>query len=213
MQNYIHLFLLGLSLSFGPCLLFCSPILLPYIAATKKGWKEGFKNAIVFSLSKTVAYLFLGVLAAFLGAAIHDIISAKIKIIFISGGLLISLMGIIIILGIGTKYSFCPKWCKELAIEGLRGTVLLGLIVGILPCIPLLGAITFIAVSSKNILEGFIYALCFGTGVFISPLLLLGPLAGIISKLISKNKILSWILTRLCGIILVLMGISLAFSA
>lgn len=207
MSQYINLFLIGLTLSFGPCLFFCSPIILPYIAATKKGWIDGLKSVFIFSVGRILAYLVLGILATFLGSAIHEILAGKTEIILRSGGLIISSIGLIIVSGIGAKSSLCPGWCKELAGKGFLGTILLGLVVGFLPCMPLLGVLTYIAVTSRNLLDGLLYALFFGLGVLISPLFLLGPLASALSQLIAKNRILNWVFPRLCGIIMVIIGI------
>lgn len=211
MNPYINLFLIGLTLSFGPCFFFCSPIILPYIAATKKGWRNGLNAILIFSLGRILAYLTLGILTAFVGSAIHDILAEKTELLLRIGGLLIFFIGLLIISGIGSR-GLCPSWCKELAGKGFSGTVLLGIIVGFLPCPPLLGVLTYIAVTSKDFLSGFFSSLSFGFGVLISPLLLLGPLAGLFSQLIARNRILNWIFPRLCGIIQAIVGIYLIYG-
>ncbi|GAG71639.1 unnamed protein product, partial [marine sediment metagenome] len=38
MKIYVDVFIMGVATSWGACLFFCAPILIPYIAATQKGW-------------------------------------------------------------------------------------------------------------------------------------------------------------------------------
>jgi len=59
---------LGLTLSWGPCFCFCAPIILPYISATQKGWRQGLKLSLVFSLARIGPYVILSSLAAVLGS-------------------------------------------------------------------------------------------------------------------------------------------------
>jgi len=62
-----ELFLNGLALGLGPCMVFCLPILVPFIAGTRRGWLEGLKATLAFSLSRLAAYTLLGLLAGLSG--------------------------------------------------------------------------------------------------------------------------------------------------
>lgn len=57
MSTTVELFIIGITVSFGPCLVFCSPVILPYIAATKQGWREGLRTTLIFLFTRLVAYV------------------------------------------------------------------------------------------------------------------------------------------------------------
>jgi len=50
----------GIGMGWGPCLALSGPILLPYIAATKGGWREGLRTSAAFSLGRLLALAILG---------------------------------------------------------------------------------------------------------------------------------------------------------
>src|SRR3989338_9489977 len=59
----MSLFLSGIFLGSGPCLISCGPFLVTFIAGAKKGPKESFWIWLVFSSTRLFAYLVLGLLA------------------------------------------------------------------------------------------------------------------------------------------------------
>ncbi len=69
----ISLFLQGLLLGAGPCLLVCGPVLIPYLASTQKTWKEGFAAALIFLAAKFLVYVLLGTIFGYLGALLLNI--------------------------------------------------------------------------------------------------------------------------------------------
>ena len=42
MINLMELFTIGITMAFGPCLFFCTPIVLSYIAGTQDSGRKGF---------------------------------------------------------------------------------------------------------------------------------------------------------------------------
>ena len=89
------------------------------------------------------------------------------------------------------------------------GPVMLGLTVGIMPCLPFLGVLTYIALRATNLWQGAFYGLAFGMGEFISPLIPLGVLASVLPAGLIKNTGVYGFFSRLCGVILFLIGINL----
>lgn len=87
--------------------------------------------------------------------------------------------------------------------------VLLGIMIGLAPCLPLFGVLTYIAFNSQNFLHGAFLGLTFGMGALISPLILIGPLAGGTATLLLKKPLVYKIFGYLCGLILIYLGIGM----
>ena len=70
-----------------------------------------------------------------------------------------------------------------------------------------MGIFSYITMVSTNYREGMLLSACFGLGTLISPLILLGLLAGYLPKLkfLQDEKNLL-IFQRICGVILFLLG-------
>lgn len=207
MKSYFDVFMLGLTLSWGLCLSFCSPVVVPYIGATQKNWLDGLKVSLAFSLSRIAAYITLSVISARLGQyLIQKFYSGQASaIIPLATGGLITLLGIIILLGRSPYFCLCPGGSKFSG-QGIREMALLGLLVGFAPCLPLIGLLAYIAFNARGILEAALLGLTFGLGTLISPLLLLGPLTGSLAPLLAKRPAISKIIQRACGLVLIYVG-------
>jgi sulfite exporter TauE/SafE len=95
----------------------------------------------------------------------------------------------------------CPagRQTKDLA--------LLGVLTGMMPCMPLAGVLSYISMVSTRFTHGIFLGLSFGIGVLISPLILMSILAGFIPRLGCFNPgSAGIILHRLCGTIIMVMG-------
>ena len=53
----------GFVMGWGPCLAYTAPLLLPFIGATKRSWRDGLKVGLVFSADRLLALAILGGLA------------------------------------------------------------------------------------------------------------------------------------------------------
>ncbi|MGD2142291.1 MAG: sulfite exporter TauE/SafE family protein [Candidatus Bathyarchaeota archaeon] len=211
----LELFLSGLALGTGPCLFFCFPILIPFVAGTREGWMKGLIATLIFSVSRLFAYVLLGMLTGLTGELLLRFISQTefSLYVWIFGGLFISLLGVLILLGEG--HALIPSWLpKRFTIEDdLRSLALLGFIVGITPCAPLLGVLTYIALSVESPLVGIYYALSFGLGASITtPLILAGIFAGGAPSLIFKTPRIHKLFKRSCGFILIILGVKQIIS-
>jgi sulfite exporter TauE/SafE len=206
----------GLGLSFGmagPCLFSCAPLLVAYLTARQLKLGESLGNILVFSFGRLLAYIFLGFLAGLSASALRHLNSGKfILMLRPLAALLIIGMGISVILNKDSPYGFC-RLIKNKA-SGLTGLFVLGLIVGISPCAPLLALLFEIGLISHHPWQAMIYVLCFGLGTLISALLIIGGLTGIFSwlplRLLSSKKA-NLVFRVICASIIVLMGLKLFF--
>jgi len=207
----IRLFILGLSFGAGPCIASCGPILIFYAAGTKKDDLKGLKAYALFSLARILVYLVLGLLVFFLGTFVLDRLSGVFsKYILIIGGLFVVLMGVFTALGKRLEFRTWQFWQKKLIEQDKKSMVMLGLIIGFLPCAPLLAILSYIGLIAKHWFSSLLYSLAFGIGTFVSPLILLVMLAGLIPKFfLNKKEIYSRYFSFICGLIIIFLGLQL----
>jgi len=206
MEEHTALFVTGLLMGLGPCLAFCAPILIPYITGSEKSWLGGLKDVLVFSLSRLVITGLLGSLAGEMGYLLS---SPKFDLIkYLGLGIFVLLLGVIMLLG-GKGFPLCRILHRETIERSTKSMILLGILIGLAPCLPLLGALTIIAGLAKGPLMGAFWGLSFGLGTVISPLILLALVAGSLGKLFSLKPIFYQTFSRLCGCFLVYFGIRL----
>lgn len=210
MKEYTALFFTGLTMGVGPCLAFCGPILFPYIAVSKRSWLGGLKDILVFSASRVVIYGILGLLASSIGYFLTEVISSpKLNLIkYLGAGIFVSLLGIIMLLS-RTRFFFCRLLHRETIERSTKSMILLGILIGVSPCLPLLGALTTIAGLAKGPFTGAFWGFSFGLGTVISPLIILALVAGGLGRLLSFKPILHQVASRLCGCFLIYFGIRL----
>lgn len=197
-KTIIGLFILGLSFGSGPCIASCGPVLISYIAGTKKDIIKGLTDYILFSLTRISVYIVLGLLVFFLGRFVMGrFMNAFSKYVLILGGSFIILVGIIMTLG------------KRLESDN-RNIIIMGLVIGFLPCAPLIAILSYIGLISKTWLHSLFYSFSFGIGTFISPLILLVILTGLIPKFILEKKAFySRVFSFICGLIIIFLGFQL----
>ncbi|MBN2097613.1 MAG: sulfite exporter TauE/SafE family protein [Candidatus Omnitrophica bacterium] len=214
MKIYIDVFVAGVTLGWGPCLYFCAPILLPYIAGAQKDWLAGLKISLAFSLARILPYTILSIISATLGQYLIRRFYQGFEglIIYFAVGGLITLLGIIILIGKSAQFHSCLPF-KKIAAKGVKEMFLLGLIVGLAPCIPLLGVLAYIAVYAEHFWQGALLGVLFGLGTLVSPLILLGPLAGETARLLFKKPLVYKIFSRICGLFLLYLGIGMVIKA
>ncbi len=164
--NLIEVFILGLLFGFGPCTVFCAPILTPMVLSSAKSAKEGLFEGISFSLGRLLSYSVLGAAAAFIGSKISTIMPPWFF------GLFIIVLGILILL------KKTPKLCGVFSkYKGVHAAFVTGVFVGFAPCYPLVAALSLAAVSGSVFL-GALIGFVFGLGTMLSPLLLISLAAG-----------------------------------
>jgi len=204
-DKIIYLTVQGFLFGYGPCLATCAPVLLPYVG-TKKTWKEGLFAALSFSFGRLVVYVILGGLFGYFGAFImkyyyysgtyHYLKAVLSAILIIIGALVIS--------GKNFNFRFClPAGRQAVGIEG--NMAVLGMLVGLSPCAPLIGILLEIALLSDNFFAGFAYSFFFGIGTVLSPMLLIAAVIPMIGG--RFNQKVFRIFTGLCGAMMILAGL------
>ena len=209
----VSLFISGILFGSGPCLASCGPILISYIAGTKKEPIKGLLVYVLFSLSRISVYVLLSLGIFFLGKFTMDrFLGSFSKYLLIIGGVFIIIMGLLIISGKRWESGICCYLYKNVLEHDKKSIAILGVIIGLLPCAPLLVLFSYIGLVSKTWVSSLFYSLAFGMGTFFSPLLLLAIASGFITRLF-KNQIIPFqrILSFLCGLIIILLGAQLIY--
>jgi sulfite exporter TauE/SafE len=202
----------GIGMGWGPCLALSGPILLPYIAATKGGWREGLRTSVVFSLGRLLALTILGGLATVAFASINRFFPPhRSGYLYLVMAVFIVLMGALIILGKGFRAPFYRSLREHIVERGTASLLGLGFLIGIAPCATLVAILTYIACTATNALSGVVYALSFGVGTVV-PLMILGPLVSFFPERLLKSATPRRVFRVVCGTILILFGLQLVYS-
>jgi len=211
----ISLFLTGLLFGSGPCIASCGPFLITYIAGAKKGAAKGIMVYVLFSLARILVYIVLGLLIFFLsGLAVENLLGDLYKYVLILGGGFIIAIGLFMALGKRLEFGLWQPLYKVLFERDKKSIFAVGLIVGLLPCAPLLSILSYVGLVSRTWQSSFLYSLSFGIGTFVSPLVLLTLLAGAIPRFLSDKKAVYYrIFTFICGLIIIFLGIQLIMRA
>lgn len=206
----VKLFIAGISMGSGPCLVLWGPFLLPFIAAVKKSWYGGLKTSLTFSLGRLSALALLGWLAVTAFASINRLFPPhRSGYLYLSLAIFIIFIGIFVTFGKGFKVPFF-QILRGYA-ESNKSLAVWGFLMGIAPCAPLIAILTYIACTATNGLQGILYALSFGMGTTV-PVIILGTLTGYFSAWIAKTTFQLKILRIVSGIILILFGIQLLYK-
>jgi sulfite exporter TauE/SafE len=209
------LFLTGLFLGYGPCLLTCGPLLIPYIAATKENAGKGFRTYLIFSLTRVFVYLILGFLAGVLGEwVLHRFYESQtLKILFLFFGFFLVAVGFFLMIEkfpLGQKCHFLIQ--THLQKKDTKNIILFGLFVSLAPCLPLAAVLGYIALIADHWTKGLFYMAAFAVGTVISPMVFLSLAAGWLARVLEKHPIASRILKILSGAVITWLGIQLIFS-
>ncbi len=186
-------------------------LLRPDISSLYRCYAKGVagrpKIELSLSLARIIPYLILSVISAVIAQLwIQRFYQSRAGLfIYLSAGALISLLGILIMLGKSDKLH-CRLPFKKVKARGLGEMILLGIMVGFAPCLPLLGVLAYIAFNAQNILQGGLLGLSFGAGTLFSPLVLFGPIVAAASAVLLKRPLVYNIVSRACGLVLLYFG-------
>ncbi|MFH1457903.1 MAG: sulfite exporter TauE/SafE family protein [Candidatus Omnitrophota bacterium] len=209
------LFLTGLLFGSGPCLATCGPILVSYVVGTCKDIPKGLKDYLLFSLARIFVYLVLVQAVFFLGSfTLQRILGRYAQYLLILGGIFIAWIGVLMMLGKRPEFKFWQRVHKNIAGRDKQNLIGMGLVVGILPCAPLLAVLSYIGLTSKTWAHSLLYGVSFGLGTFLSPLIALVILAGFIPRvLMSRKAVYERVFSLICGFIIFFFGLRLIISA
>ncbi|MFA5275880.1 MAG: sulfite exporter TauE/SafE family protein [Candidatus Omnitrophota bacterium] len=203
-ESLYYLFLSGLILGSGPCLGFCAPILVSFIATYKPSLKKSLFSYLIFCAGRISGYMIVGALiGVFSGVLKSNIFSGYANIINMALGFFILFIGIITII---SKDPLKSRYCAFLYKGNLRNAGVLGFLAGLSPCLPLLGILNYIIVISRTPLEGVSYAFVFGLGTAISPVIFLIGLSGKLAGALSLNQKIKQAIKVVSSLVLMLLG-------
>lgn len=209
LSDSAKLFMAGLVMGWGPCLIHTAPLLLPYIGVTKRSWHGGLKLALEFSIGKFIAFVILGGLATVTFHLINRLFPPhRSGWLYVIIALFMLGMGFLII--IGKKLRIRIK--KEIFKKSTQNMVIIGFIMGVAPCAPYIAVLTYIAAEAEGaIIAGVLYAAVFAIGTTVAPAVL-GALMGMISGKLIRSERLFKIFQVICGSILILFGLNLIYG-
>ena len=208
-MQYILSFLEGILTFLSPCLLPMLPIYLSYFAGGgERTVRRTLINALGFVLGFTLVFTAMGALAGTLGS----FLTRYSRWVNLIGGLIVVLFGL--------NYMGLLKWNlfrggsrtlgrKEL---GFGAAFLFGLVfsLGWTPCVgAFLGSALMLASQQGHVLEGMVMLLCYSLGLgipFLASAVLIDKLKGAFNWVKSHYEIIN----RICGGLLVLVGILMA---
>jgi len=145
---------------------------------------------------------------------IERLLGSFSKYLLISGGVIMAVMGIFLALGKRLELPFWRPLYKNMLERDKKNIVILGLIIGLLPCAPLLAMFSYIGLVSHVWFSSFLYALSFGLGTFLSPLILLVILAGLIPRFLANTRaVYSSVFNFICGLVIIFLGLNLIIRA
>ena len=206
--QYLITFLEGIISFISPCMLPMLPIYVSYFAGGTDKKENVFKRALCFVFGFTAVFCLLGIFAGTLGAFI-----AKYNTV-----LNIVTGAIVVIFGLGYLEVFSIPFFKGMGnikiADGLFGAFLFGTVysVSLTPCVgAFLGSALMLASGSGTALQGLILLLAYSLGLgipFVISAVLLDQLSGTFD-FIKKHY---GIINKICGIFLIVVGISMMFG-
>ncbi len=209
------LFVTGLTVGVGSCMLACAPVVALYVAGTTDGWRAGLRATLVFSLARLSAYTLLGAIAGGVGMGLLTHLKEETLASWVQLGAaaFVLLLGLLIVVGHHPHIHLCQHLSRHTVQNSTLSMGLLGFLIGIVPyCAPFLGILTYIAFALGSIPLGALCGLAFGLGAaLLTPLLVVGPAAGILPR-VFKTPLLLEVFRRASGGILLLFGIRLILT-
>ncbi len=215
--TYLQIFGIGFSFGLiGPCVLTCTPVILTYIAGRRNTLPESAADIFIFLIGRLAAYIMLGALAGFSGKALNHFIGSNF-VLFLRplGGAVSILLGFALFMRRKENMEACARGPERGKTYSLFGLFVLGFVIGIKACAPLLVLLSEITLISKSALEGASYGFSFGLGTFISSYVVTGVMVGVIAWLpprIFRSKRSGYIFRAACALLLVLFGLSLIMN-
>uniref|UniRef100_A0A7C3UQ82 Urease accessory protein UreH-like transmembrane domain-containing protein n=1 Tax=candidate division WOR-3 bacterium TaxID=2052148 RepID=A0A7C3UQ82_UNCW3 len=202
MVGLLNLFLLGLTTSFGPCLFLCTPLIVPLIFTQRKHF------IFLFLFSRLLSFLLLSFLAFLSGKILSPFFHQYRSLVFIVAGLFIFFLGIWSFSQRGII--FCPrrfKWENKYLFA-----IILGIILGFLPCPPSLAVLTYVILEGKNVFYSLLLGLAFGLGEISFPIFLTFFSQPFLSKTANDKsfrivQVFSFLLLLLIGFQLLVKGL------
>jgi len=205
---YLLVFLGGVLTSIGPCNIAMVPVIIAYVGGQQDLTRSrGFWLSSFFTLGSSVTFMLLGVVAATIGG----LFGTESKILHWFVALICFAIGLSLLGALKVNLDFMARLQpKRVAVTGLIGAFLLGLVVGLAgsQCgTPVLVAVLGLVMAKGKLAYGasLLFAYALGRGV---PIVLAGTFTGVIKALPAMERWTRW-MERAAGVVLV--GIGLYF--
>ena len=169
----------------------------PHIAAEHPKARSGLIASVYFSVGRLIAYLALGLVVGYFGVAFFNPSAAAIVVIPL--GIILVIYGFLI--SFGTKMKYASVICC--GFRRVKSTFVLGLVMGLWPCIPLIAALTY-SVTLSSTLQSLVFMISFWLGST-AYMPILGILAGTLTRYAVVHSNAERV-RRISGIALVVVG-------
>jgi cytochrome c-type biogenesis protein len=209
---YLLIFLGGIIFSLGPCNLSMVPVIIGYVGGQQDlTRRRAFSLSVFFTLGSTMTFVILGLIAAGIGglfgpdsAILHWVVA-----------LVCFLIGLHLLGAIRLNFDLLARLQpRRVAVTGLLGALLLGLIVGLAGsqcATPILATIVTFAAKTGKLAYGasllFVYGL--GRGI---PIILAGTFTSVVKALPALERWTRW-MEQGAGVILVGIGLYFVWTA
>lgn len=206
-MQYLISFFEGILTFISPCLLPMLPVYISYFAGGEADSKKTFKNALGFILGFTILFTAMGALAGTLGS----FLSKYQTVVNIVSGLIVIFFGLNF-MGIIKLNLFQGSARMQTGNLGFGSSVLFGVVfsVGWTPCVgAFLGSALMLASQQGHVVEGTLMLLTYSLGLGI-PFLLSAVLIDQLKGTFNFIKRHYDLINRICGILLILIGILMA---
>lgn len=210
-MEYVFTFLEGFASFISPCLLPMLPIYISYFMGDKENDnKKTIINSIGFVLGFTIVFLLMAIFASTVGIFVSKYLK-YIKVIF---GIIVILLGLNYMEILNFKFLNNSKGIN-MKVKNLNflKSMLFGILFSIswTPCVgTFLGSALLLVAKGNDLLKGIILMLLYSVGLgipFVISVILMEKLKSIFD-FIKKNY---GVIKRICGIVLIIMGIYIMF--
>jgi sulfite exporter TauE/SafE len=224
-QPEVSAFFIGVIYGATFCTLTCSPIIASYIIGSDRGTRRGILLSCIFNGGRVATYGLLGLAVGLAGGAflVEGVYALWGAIFF---GIALAFIGVWIAIRRrpGELGCACAKeaswvdriWHRVEPREGDGGelsAVGMGLLIGLVPCPPLIALLVF-AAAMGSASTGLVLGLLFGLGTLVSPIIVIAAAAGWFSDRVAKEApAMRFGVRRVAGALLVLLGIWTAWNA
>jgi cytochrome c-type biogenesis protein len=209
---YLLVFLGGVLTSIGPCNLSMVPVIIAYVGGYANPTRaKGFWLSTFFTFGSSVTFMLLGVVAATVGG----LFGAESKILHWFVALVCFVIGLSLLGALKVNFDFMARLQpKRVAITGLIGAFVLGLVVGLAgsQCgTPVLVAILGIVMAKGKLAYGasLLFAYGLGRGV---PIVLAGTFTGVVRALPAMERWTRW-MEKAAGVVLIGVGLYFVWIA
>jgi len=209
---FVLVFLGGVLTSLGPCNLSMVPVVMGYVGGQHELTRtKGFWLSAFFTLGSSVTFVLLGVIAATVGG----LFGTESKLLHWFVALVCFAIGLSLLGALRVNFDFLARLQpKRLAMTGLLGALLLGLVVGLVgsQCgTPVLVAILGIVMAKGRLAYGAALLFAYGLGRGV-PIILAGTFTGVVKALPTMERWRRW-MERAAGIALIAVGLYFVWIA